>query len=71
MRTALNINSNPIEIESRKFLNVNPILTIEKNQRLLQLLQKYKNAFAWDYTDMKWIHPNLCTRHIYLKDSCK
>jgi len=46
MRTTPNIDSSPIEIESGKFLNVNPNLTAEKNQRLLQLLQKYKKAFA-------------------------
>lgn len=64
-RTTLNISSNPIEIESRNFLNINPSLTVEHNQ---QLLQKYKKAFAWDYTDMKGIHPSLCTHRIYLKD---
>lgn len=56
MRTTLDTNSSPIEIEPGKFLKINPNLTAEQSQLLLQ---KYKNAFAWDYTDMKWIHPNL------------
>lgn len=68
MRTALNIDSNQIKIEYGKFLNINPNLTAKKNQLLLQ---KYKKEFSWDYTDMKWIHPNLCTHHIYFKDGCK
>jgi len=34
-------------------------------------LQKYKNEFPWDYTDMKGIHPNPCTHHISLKDGYK
>eukprot|EP00253_Pinus_taeda_P004780 PITA_04780 len=33
--------------------------------------EKYKKAFAWNYTDMKGIHPNLCTHRIYLKAGCK
>lgn len=71
MRTTLNNDSSPIEIEPGNFLNINPNLTFEQNQLLLQLLQKYKKAFAWDYTYMKGIQPNLCTHHIYLKDGYK
>ena len=32
---------------------------------MVQLLQKYKGAFVWDYPDMKGIDPLLCTHHIY------
>eukprot|EP00253_Pinus_taeda_P032635 PITA_32635 len=71
MRTTLNTNNIPIEIEPRNFTNINPNLTTEQNQLLLQLLQKYKKAFAWDYMDMKGIHPNPCTHCIYLKYGCK
>ena len=38
MRTTVNIDSSPIEVEPGKFLNINPDLTAEKNQLLLQLL---------------------------------
>jgi len=71
MRTTLNISSSSIGIESGKFLNVNPNLTAEQNQWLLQLLWKYKKELSWDYMDMKGIHPNLCTYRIYLKDGYK
>lgn len=71
IRTTLNIDSSPIEIEFGKFLNINPNLIAEKNQLMLQLLQKYKKAFAWDYMDMKGIYPNLFTHRIYSKDGCK
>ena len=27
--------------------------------------------FAWDYKDMKDIHPSICTHHIYIKEDCK
>lgn len=71
MRTTTNIGSSPFEIEFGKFLNINPNLTSKKNQLLLQLLEKYKKAFAWEYMDMKGIHLNLCNHRIYLKDGCK
>ena len=38
---------------------------------LIPLLQKYKKAFAWDYTDMKGIHHGLCAHRIYLKEDSK
>jgi len=71
MRTTSNTDNSPIEIEPRKLMNINPNLFVEQNQLLLQLLLKYKKEFAWDYMDMKQIHPNLCTNHIYLKDGWK
>jgi len=71
MKTTLNTDNSPVKIELGKFLNINPKLTTKQNQLLLQLLKKYKKAFSWDYTDMKGIHPNLCSHHIYLKYGCK
>jgi hypothetical protein len=29
-----------------------------------------KEAFTWDYTDMKGISPELCTHRIYIKEDC-
>ena len=71
LKTTLHTISSPIEIEPGKCLNINPNLTAEQNRLLIQLLQKYKNTFVWDYTDMKGIHPTLCTHCIYLKEYCK
>ena len=59
-------NSKIVEIEPGKTLNINANLTSEQERKFIQLLRRYKEAFAWDYPDMKGIDPQLCTRHIYI-----
>eukprot|EP00253_Pinus_taeda_P010407 PITA_10407 len=56
-----------VEIEPGKTLNINPNLTDDKKQQLMKLLRENKEAFAWDYIDMKGISPELCTHRIYIK----
>ena len=63
--------STTIEIEPGKTLNINPNLTDNEKQQLIKLLQENKEAFAWDYTDMKGISPELCTDHIYIKEGSR
>jgi len=60
-------NSKIVEIEPGKTLNINANLTSEQEMKLIHLLRKYKEAFAWDYPDMKGIDPQLCTHHIYIE----
>lgn len=60
-------NSKVVEIESGKTLNINVNLTPDQESRLIHLLRKYQQAFAWDYPDMKGIDPQLCTHHIYIE----
>ena len=43
---------------------------VETNQ-VIKLLQENKEAFAWDYVDMKGISPTMCKHHIYIKDDCR
>ena len=64
-------NSKPIEIELGKVLNINKNLTDDQEQRLAQLLRKYKETFAWDYPDMKGIDRQLCMHHIYTKKDAR
>jgi hypothetical protein len=56
-----------IEIEPGKTLNINPDLSNVETPRLMNLLIVNKEAFAWDYMDMKEIPSELCTHHIYIK----
>ena len=42
LKTTPHTTSSPVEIEPRKYLNINPNLTSKKNIFLIQLLQKYK-----------------------------
>ena len=64
-------NSKVVEIEAGKTLNINKNITVEQEEKLVQLLQKYKAAFAWDYPDMKGIDPQLCTHHIYIEKDAR
>jgi hypothetical protein len=57
-----------VEIKPRKTLNINPNLSSAETRRLLKLLIEHKEAFSWDYMDMKGISSELCTHHIYIKE---
>jgi len=64
-------NSKIVEIEPGKTLNINANLTPEQETKLIHLLRKYQQAFAWDYPDMKGIDPQLCTHHIYIEKDAR
>ena len=64
-------HSKIVEIEPGKTLNINADLTPEQETKLIHILTKYKDAFAWDYPDMKGIDPQLCTHHIYIENDAK
>ena len=66
-----NHKSVPIEIESSKTLNLNPNLSTTETNQVIKLLQENKEAFAWDYVDMKGISPTMYKHHIYIKDDCR
>jgi hypothetical protein len=56
-----------VEIEPGKTLNINPDLSSAETHLLMNLLIEHKEAFSWDYMDMKCIPSELCTHHIYIK----
>jgi hypothetical protein len=60
-----------VEIEPGKTLNINPDLSTVETCRLMKLLIEHKEAFSWDYMDMKGISYELCTHHIYIKEECR
>eukprot|EP00253_Pinus_taeda_P006540 PITA_06540 len=64
-------HSKIVEIEPGKTLNINADLTPEQETKLIHILRKYKEAFAWDYPDMKGIDPQLCTHHIYIENDAR
>ena len=63
-----NHKSIPVEIESGKTLNINPNLSTAETNQVIKLLQENKEAFAWDYVDVKGISPTTCKHHMYIKD---
>ena len=50
-----------IEISPVKTLKINNKLTSKQEQNLLDVLKINVEAFAWDYKDMKYIHPSIYT----------
>jgi len=64
-------NSKTVEIEPGRTLNNEAEEPQEQEHKLIQLLRKYKEAFAWDYLDMKGIDPQLCLHHIYIENDAR
>ena len=63
--------SSTIEIFPGKTLNINKNLEKSQQEKLVKILQRHSSAYAWEYTDMKWINPKTCTHHIYIEENCK
>jgi hypothetical protein len=63
--------SKRVEIYPGKLLNINSALDESQQKQLIQTLQKYSDVFAWDYTDMRGIHPDTCIHHIYIQEDAK
>jgi hypothetical protein len=59
-------NNISVEISLGRFLNINANLNEQQQQKLIQILSKYQEDFAWEYPDMKGIDTQLCTHHIYI-----
>jgi hypothetical protein len=60
-----------VEISPGKPLYINSSLEPEQKTQVIEMLQIQFDAFAWDYEDMKGIHPDTCTHHIYTNDQIK
>jgi hypothetical protein len=58
-----------IEIIPSKTLKINTKLTHQQEQKLLVVLKRNIETFAWDYKDMKCIHPSICAHHIYINET--
>jgi hypothetical protein len=55
----------PYEISPRKFLHINSRLDADQQKQLVSILKQQSVEFAWEYIDMKGIHPDTCIHHIY------
>ena len=64
-------NRKPIEISPQRSLNINVNLDEQQQHKLIQFLSKCQQAFAWEYSDMKGIDPQLCTHHIYVEKDAR
>ena len=46
-------------------------LTKRKEQKLLEILKKYKEVIAWSVEDLKWISPSVRMHKILLEENAK
>ena len=56
----------PCEVGPKKFMHINAGLSEDQQAQLIKVLKKQVGAFAWEYIDMKGIHPDTCIHHIYM-----
>ena len=47
------------------------VLIEHKEQKLLEIMRKYKGAIAWSIEDLKGISPSICMHKIFLEDNAK
>ena len=60
-----------LEPEKGKPVIISTELTKNEEQRLLEILRKYKEAIAWSIEDLKGINPSICMHKILLNDDAK
>ena len=60
-----------LEPEKGKPVIISAALTEIEEQKLLQILRKYKEAIAWSIEDLKGISPSICMHKILLNDDAK
>ena len=46
-------------------------LTKDKEQKLIEILKKYKNAIAWSIEDLKGINPSICIHKVLMEENAK
>ena len=60
-----------LEPEKGKPIIISAELTENEEQRLLQILKKYREAISWSIEDLKGISPSICMHKILLNDDAK
>ena len=60
-----------LEPKRRKPVIISTALTEAEEQKLLEILRKYKEAIAWSIEDLKGISPSIFMHKILLNDNAK
>ena len=60
-----------LEQEKAKLVIISTALIELEEQKLLEILRKYKEAIAWSIEDSKGISPSICMLKILLEDNAK
>lgn len=61
-------NTESVEIFEGKILHIGTGLTAEQWHQLMSMIFQETGSFAWDYLDMRGIHPHTCIHHIYTNE---
>ena len=46
-------------------------LSVEEEERLLEVVNEHKSAIAWTLADIQGINPSYCMHRILMEDDCK
>ena len=57
--------------EKEKLVIISTALTKLEEQKLLEIMRKYKEAISWSIEDLKGINPSICMHKILLEDKTK
>lgn len=68
MEESHELTTEPMEIFKGKILHIGTGLIAEQKQQLMSMVREKTGAFAWDYLDMRGIHPDTCIHHIYMNE---
>ena len=60
-----------LEPEKRKLVIISAALTKSEEQKLMEILRKYKETIAWSIEDLKGISPSIYMHKILLNDNAK
>ena len=60
-----------LQPEKAKLVIISTGLTELEEQKLLEMLKKYKKAIVWSIDDLKGISPSICMHKILLEDNAK
>ena len=60
-----------LQLEKAKPIIISARLTELEEQKLLEILRKYKKAIAWSIDDLKGISPSICMHKILLAENAK
>ena len=60
-----------LQLEQAKPVIISNGLTKLEEQKLLEILRKYKEAIAWSIEDLKGINPSICMHKILLEENAK
>ena len=60
-----------LEPKKEKPMIISAALTENEEQKLLNILKKYKETITWSIEDLKGISPSICMHKIILEDNAK